>query len=326
MGMASASSNPKSKKKKGSKKGGGGKSFGSSQQQKSASFDAGASLLKMEKRYEELETNSAKAMQRHDDGMPLSSRDLITQEFLVAARASPSESTSGSLADWVPVAQLVVARPMDHLESIDETFDDVTKAAMSYYCREIFHAAGIGSAAFKSIPRNGMQYSLEPVPSFQKHVYDYVMGNGGGQDEMEEDEFMTKAEARSVLGLEDMHNAEGLDKSTIKQAYRKLSFKLHPDRFMGEDRNDDEVEATNKQYARVKLAYETLSSGVLDKNVSWYASLGGKARNEFSGPISLMSLSDAKAKLDGAICDSAVVGLDPDLVQSFVTRNQANSM
>lgn len=321
MGMAPPTKGKnKNKKNKASKKG------AATAAGTKSPFDAGASLLKMEKRYDSLVVNSAKAMQKDDQGHVLTDKDLIAKEYMIAARvasksASAASSSSSSLTDWVPVAQLVMGRPLHHLENAERAVDEVTEAAISFYCREIAHAAGLGCPVFKSVARNDIEYSLETLDSFHKHVYDYVRGAEANSDD-KDDESMTKSQARKLLGLD-----EGpLDRAELKRIYRQLSFKLHPDRFVGEDRTEEEKDATNEEYARVKLAYETLSSGIVgDAGVSWYGSLGGKSRKDFSGTIGLIPLNKAKTVLDSVVCDSAIVGLDPDLVQSFVTRNIANS-
>ena len=75
------------------------------------------------------------------------------------------------------------------------------------------------------------------------------------------------------------------------------------------------------------MAYEALTSGVRDTHAngdtkSWYASLGGKSRTEFVGPIQLISMEKA-----GALCNkafkAAVAAIDPEVSMAFVTRNQA---
>ena len=131
---------------------------------------------------------------------------------------------------------------------------------------------------------------------------------------------MNKHDARKVLQLEgDSH-----DKSEIKQQYRKLSFALHPDRFVGTERSDTDIQVSKDHYARVQLAYETLSSGVRNGGESsWYQSLGGRSRTDFVGPIDLLSLAEAQDRMPTTV-QSAVVGLQAELVQGFVTRSRQN--
>ena len=114
----------------------------------------------------------------------------------------------------------------------------------------------------------------------------------------------------------------GLDKAVIKQAYRKLSFSLHPDRVEGDD---EEKEAAAERFGRVKLAYDTLSSGVRQDGVSWYESLGGRARTGFTGPVSLLPLVSAQEQMTRRNAEAAMIGLNPDIIQTFVARNLRSS-
>ncbi|KAG7357416.1 chaperone protein DnaJ [Nitzschia inconspicua] len=207
--------------------------------------------------------------------------------------------------------------------------------SLVYYCfhsrkhiqrgRELSHVASFGAPVFSKIARNQLQYSVESVDSFRKFVYDEVVE---GKAKQKQDEVMTKAEARETLGLINNINinnntttngASDISKSEIKQAYRKLSFDLHPDRFQG---TPEECEAAAHQFSKVKIAYETLSSDVrgLD-GISWYESLGGRARTGFVGPINLLPLAAAQEHLSRHKAEGAICGLDPVLVQSFVARH-----
>jgi hypothetical protein len=195
--------------------------------------------------------------------------------------------------------------------------------AISVFCRELSHVAGISAPVFSTIARNDLQYSVESVESFHKYVYDEVVQ---GNSKKNKDETMTKVEARQTLGLQknDTTTAtttatlvEEITKADIKKAYRRLSFDLHPDRFEG---TADEREEASRQFGRVKLAYETLSSGVRGEG-SWYESLGGRARTDFVGPVNLISLAAAQEHLDRHKAEGAIMGLDPSLTQSFVARH-----
>lgn len=292
-----------------------GKKGGSGGAAKSTPFDAAASLLKMEKKYMEISAKSAKVLNKSDDD--IGDDDMMLSEFVIAARAARSSTASADLtavADWVPVAQLCVARRMVDMETSQGPKDMVVQAAVSYYCREISQAATFGSSKFRAVPRQEMLYSVESTDSFHKYVKDAI--NGRKADKQDS---MTKAEARRILNLEE---GSAYDKVAIKQSYRKLSFAFHPDRFVGVERTKEEIQQAENDFANVKNAYDTLSSGINDGTASWYESLGGKDRTEFLGPIDLLAIHDAKAVLDKTILDSAVVGLDPELVQMFVIRNQ----
>ncbi|KAG7339234.1 DnaJ domain containing protein [Nitzschia inconspicua] len=202
---------------------------------------------------------------------------------------------------------------------------DVAFSIVEERGRELSHVASFGAPVFSKIARNQLQYSVESVDSFRKFVYDEVVE---GKAKQNQDEVMTKAEARETLGLINNINinnntttngASDISKSEIKQAYRKLSFDLHPDRFQG---TPEECEAAAHQFSKVKIAYETLSSDVrgLD-GISWYESLGGRARTGFVGPINLLPLAAAQEHLSRHKAEGAICGLDPVLVQSFVARH-----
>ena len=310
----------KPKKKSGSK-GIGKKSL--KDKKSSASFDASKALIKSEKLYDELLTESSKAYaaaEYEDDIID------ITSEYVVAARAKPgAASSAGAASDWIPVAQVCVVRPI-HGEDKDGELDPSVPTAVSYYCREIHHAACRASpSTFQSLPRNVIEYSVEPYHSFVKYVYEEVIEGKSSSGSIEEDGAtvaMTKTKARDVLGLE----SGCKDAVLIKQAYKKLMFELHPDRFVNDERTPDQIEDASKRFLSVKIAYEALTSGVrLDDangDASWYASLGGKSRTEFVGPIELVSREKAESLCQKAF-KAAVASVDPDVSMAFVTRNHA---
>lgn len=311
-------------KPKGKKKG------GKKDKKKSASqpFDVSAALIKNEKLYEELMAESTKALMNDDDDL---NGDIdLTTEYIIAARAKPdgSSSTFVGASDWVPVAQLCIVRSINQDDNKDDDHESVMEstltAAVSYFCREINYLGCLSApSAFKSLPRNNVEYGIEPIESFMKHVYEDVIegknnDNGGSNSGSSSSNGMSKAQARQILELD----AGITDAAMIKTAYKKMSFKYHPDRISEEDR-----ETLSDRFYDIKQAYETLNSGVRNNgangsNHSWYASLGGRDRSDFMGPISLLSMEKA-----GALCNkafkSAVVGIDPDLTMAFVARNQS---
>lgn len=275
---------------------------------KSTPFNANASLMRLEKKYEDLSKANAKAIHEDND-------EIVTSEYVICARSTATTAIS----DWVPVAQLCTAQPLAHAEASDGAADANLQALVSQYCREIYEAATLGAPVFKSIPRNTIQYSIESLDSFHKHVYEAIVE---GNSEKDETQVMTKADARTVLKLD----ADMNDMAVIKKAYRTLSFEFHPDR-IDADSSKEQVQSASDDYARVKLAYETLSSGIRSSNgASWYESLGGRARTDFVGPLELLSLDKAKQFLcSSSHLDSAIVGLDPEMVQTFVVRNQVST-
>ena len=302
-------------------------------------FNVNASLLRLEKNYDDLTRAAAKNLmkERYEDD----DDDIVTTEYVVAARAH------GYVSDWVPVAQICLARPASLVHAGDGGVSDpLVRAAVSCYCRELSLVASLGARVFQSVPRNLLQYAVETSDSFHKHVISAVeddpresskSGSSRKQDGEPSSTKMTKQEARQVLQLPDGTSTTD-DKSEIKQAYRKLSFQFHPDRFARgaaaaaatAERSQAQVQESADQYTRIQLAYETLTSGLrgASSSLSWYESLGGRARStDFLGPIELWPLATAQDILqqqkEAALVESAVVGLDPDLVQGFVTR--ANS-
>ena len=308
-GMGMATKTKSRSKGKNKKKGSGGP--------KQAPFDAAASLLRMESIYDKICKEAFKQEESESDSF-----DSITTEYVVTARSLSANAPAG-LSDWVPVSQIVLVRPISEDERGSEHAKETIRAAVSELCRESYFAATLSAPIFRRIPANDVEYAAEPLDAFHRYVYDDVIegksstGTSGGKGE----EAMGKAEARKVLNLD-----EGVtDARDIKSAYRKKTFALHPDRFVGVVRTDEETIQSAKDFANVKIAYEVLSSGVRDtsSSASWYESLGGKQRMEFFGPIELLPISAAKKTLEGTGCRSAIVGLDPDLAMAFVARNQA---
>ena len=278
MGMGMAT---KSKKKKG-------------KNVKRKSFDVAKAVLKSEKKYDELCIEAAKAYNNDDD-----TAETIISEFVITARLAPSTDvipSTASISDWVPVGQLSLKRPLNDPLYSDEgspRSDERLRMAISAYCRELSYIASLGASVFNAIPRNQIQYSAEPIDSFYKFVYEDVI-EGKNQDE-KNDSVMTKSEARKVLDL----SIDCNDANEIKKVYRSLTFTLHPDRFVGIDRSEKEIKETNEKFAKVKLAYETLNSGIRDNGrsgkTSWYESLGGRSRTDFSGAIDMMSMERRKS-------------------------------
>lgn len=351
MGMASPIDSKKvgRKKKGGGGIGGGGMGMGGgggkskknkrkSGELSAAPFDVSAALLRSERLYEEIVGDAAKEIAESDDDAY--NFDSITTEYIIAARSAKADAAA--MSDWVPVAQLVTVRPVSDYSSSshdDTEHRESIRMAVSANCRELHHAATIAAPVFKSLPRNDVQYGCEPIDSFYRFVYDDVIegktpgaasssesrNGAGGEDG---DGAMTKSRARTVLDLEDGCS----DMAVIKRAYRDKSFQLHPDRFVGEDRTEEERRDASRDFALVKTAYEVLCSGVRSKGSnnssggrgqSWYESLGGRQRTEFYAPVELVSISKAQKTIDGLGGKTAVVGLDYDIVMSFVVRNQA---
>lgn len=306
-GMGMGMGATKSKQKKGGK---------NKNKEKKAPFDINASILRLDKKYDELLKTNAKKVRKDEDDIHSSYAsgeiEMITSEYVIAARDS---SKKGSVPDWVPIAQLCLKRP--ETQYLEGAADALVTTAISNYCRELSYLAAKGAPVFSTLARNEIQYSVESTDNFHKFVYDEVME---GKKTKSADQAMTKAVARDTLGLlKDGEDAvTEITKSDIKQAYRKLSFELHPDRFKGTP--EECVEAANR-FGRVQLAYETLNSGVREEGKSWYESLGGRERMGFVGPVNLLPLAAAQENMTRHKAEGGLCALDPTMVQSFVTRH-----
>jgi hypothetical protein len=371
MGMAGGSGGKKKKNassSSSSSKGMGGGGASSATRSDNKPFDVSKAWIKSQKLYDELmhestrAFNAAKASSDDDDDDDVANAD-ITTEYIVAARCRAEGNANGnnvnnsamrSASDWIPVAQICVVRPDGGGGGgVGDIDDDASRmlpvrAAVSYYCREIFFAATLASPALKSLPRNLVEYSAEPVDSWIRHVYEDVIEGKSADSYVDADSGakvgMTKSRAREILGLD----IGCTDASMIKSAYKRESMANHPDRFVNADRTKEEIDMHAEKFGLVKMAYEALNSGVRDNNNnaaavvfdgdggvviggegrssspirrSWYESLGGRSRTDFVGPIDLMSMDKASALFNNAF-RSAVVGLDPDLTNAFVLRNQ----
>ncbi|VEU45119.1 unnamed protein product [Pseudo-nitzschia multistriata] len=314
MGMGATSSKKKKGKKKNKSKGRG----LSSSSKKSTPFDVNASIIRLEKKYDELQLSAAKDLKKEEEEAESYSSwssgeiEMITTEYVIAARDA---SKKGSIPDWVPICQLCLKR--QETDFHEGASDEIVQTAISVYCRELSFLAAEGSRVFSTIARNEIQYSVESIDSFHKFVYDEVIE---GKANKSPDQAMTKAEARKTLGLSE--NADEITKSDIRKAYRNLSFELHPDRFEG---TPEECEEATNQFGRVNLAYDTLSSGVREEGKSWYESLGGKERTGFVGPVNLLPLGAAQETMSRHKAEAALCGLDPTMVQSFVARHLRSS-
>lgn len=250
---------------------------------KGSSFDVKKSVLRLEKLYDKITLQHDKNLNTEDE------EQLFLTEYVVAIKALHY--------DWVPVAQICLSRP-------HEATDTLTAAVVSRYCRELSYVAGLGSNVFQSMARDQFQYAVESSDSFHKYVYEPL-------EKHADDLPMSKEQARDIL---DIRNGE-----SVKQQYRLQSKKYHPDRFVNTDQSQDEVAEAALKYEQIQHAYEVLRNGVGE---SWYESLGGRARTDFVKLKKLVSIDAATKQLQASQIESAVVGLDPELVQGFVARSR----
>lgn len=281
---------------------------------KNSNFDVSASMIRLEKLYDQLMKEDSKRMSESSQE-EYGSEDIVTTEYVIAAR----DASQKIVCDWVPIANLCLARSWSDAHSSEGAADPAVRAAMSFFCREIGFVAGLGSRVFTSIPRQNLQYAVEPLDSFYKHVFAAVDGSKESKvsDKTSDEGKMSKQQARETLHLPE----DCFDPREIKNMYRKRAFACHPDRLT--DLADEDRLKASKEYAQIQLAYETLSSGIKNgATQSWYASLGGRARTDFVGPIELLPIAEAERVLSSI--RAAVVGIDPDVVQTFVARTRSN--
>ena len=283
----------------------------------SNSNDTTASVARLEKKYDELLLEQAKYEQREEEESVVTTIRR-TREYIVTARRRKRESsddTNGKNDDWVPIAQLCAVRTND-----DATTTAQLSQLVTMYCRELAHLAIRGSYSyFQSIPRNHYEYGIEPLDSFHKYVYGTIIDSQKEEfvnSETGSSDIMTRSKALEILQINDTSD-------DLKQVYRKLSFQYHPDRFV--QSTEQERDNALVKYHEIKLAYETLvslgggSNNKGSKSSSWYESLGGRSRNEFQSIELLLNQADTTYPND-AIVDSAIAGLDPDIVQRFVLQ------
>jgi hypothetical protein len=333
MGMGGATTTKKKGKVKGSKTGKSAAAFGGkTSASKTAPFDVAASLSRLEKQYDALLAEADKSIKSDDEHHK--DDDAIVSEYVLAARCKPGPTAPSAVSDWVPIAQLAISRQWQH--NNDDVLPLVVRSAVSYFRREVGHAAILGSPSFKSVSRDSLEYSAEPLSSFEKFVYGEVLEKRpSSASDSEEETSVTKTRAREILKL-DVEQYD--DRGAIRRAYRAKTFELHPDRFVGVDRTEVEIKTASDEFALVKLAYETLNSGVRNNastngdsssspsRQSWYESLGGRSRTDFVGPIEMISMDTAKANAMEANFKCALTMMNRSYIKTFVAINQAAGM
>ena len=127
-----------------------------------------------------------------------------------------------------------------------------------------------------------------------------------------------------MLGVESDASA-----GDVKKAHRKLMMDLHPDRFVGDEEG---AAAASEKMLEVQEAYGEMGGGQGSSSGSWYASVGGKARVDFSGPLEKEALGPLGKERTGQTMSpelggwrSAVFPFEPTLSQEFITRNIARA-
>ena len=226
-------------------------------------------------------------------------------KWCIALRTPAAQEFS----DWVPVALIA-------LGCGDEAGDpkSIVPSALGACCREVVEGASQDWPSLKKVGRETMQYSFEPLDSFESHVYE------GMTTRTEK-----RQEAATTLGLE-----SGWSAGDVKKAHRKAMMDLHPDKFIGEGGVVDEegAAAAKERMNAVQEAYGTLGGGQGAGSGSFYEAVGGKARTEFSGalvkemlsPLGKVRPEQSKDFGEGG-WRAGIVPMTQSVTKEFVTRN-----
>lgn len=230
---------------------------------------------------------------------------LSVTKWCIALRSDAAQDFS----DWVPVALLAIG-------CSDEAGDpkSLVPSAVGANCREIMEGAMQDWPSLKKVGRETLQYSYEPLDSFESHVYE------GMTTRTEK-----RKDAMAELGLE-----AGWSAGDLKKAHRKLMMELHPDKFILEGGAVDEegLEAAKERMNKVQEAYATLGGGQGAGSGSFYEAIGGKGRTEFSGALpkaALMPLGKPRPEQEKPYEDggwrAGIIPMATNVAKEFVTRN-----
>ena len=248
--------------------------------------------------------------------------------FRVAFDGVNVRSTNTSHHPQVPIAQLAIltsstSTPTESSTSLSQ--------AVSVNRRELkFCAETAAKGAFGSVDAQDLEYAIEPINDFFEYVHDAVFERK--DKPVEEGGVMDRGLARTTLGLEG-----GEDAAAVKKAYRKMTMKYHPDRFVGS--TDAEKEEGTVLFNAAVKAYEALTSGGAEHTASgsWYESLGMKSgRTEFKKIEPTLPVAEPvkpagegeegeEEKVVEFEWQAAVRGLDPEVVNFFVARGSTNA-
>jgi len=275
-------------------------------------------LMRSMEAFEELERrraqiNAADGESISDDGAvgegepPLgeASSDAVAgsvTKYVVALRTTAR--SCAEFSDWVPVAIVAIgcgdaAAP-----------DSLVPSAVGAHVKEVIEGASQSISVLRKVARETLEYAYEPLDSFESHVYEGLQGRTE-----------RRGDAYKTLGIE-----PGASAGEVKKAHRKLMMELHPDRFVG----DEEGAATAQaQMLEVQEAYGELGGGQgASISGSFYESIGGKARTDFSGALAkerLAPLGKRRPEMEVPIEDggwsAGVVPMTQSISQEFVTRN-----
>lgn len=293
-------------------------------------------LRRSERKFEEMEAWYATESERAASAANVADdedvdMDYRMQYFIVSARLKGGAAERGAaagasraVADWVPALQLAVLGDRDLTVTKEFLAEAVGALARECYC-----ALTTSVPSLKSLPATNLEYAAEKQDSFEKHVYplwDPSFRSGEGKEPR-----MNKKAALAVLFPDDDAAAAAPDADQIKRQYRRMSMQHHPDRNVGVEQTDAEVEAAAEAFRLVQAAYSVLGAETHSPGMSWYEALGGTERQDFHG----LSVGASGVKIgtesEGAVKGHAVKGgwsqavysLDPELPQFFASRNTA---
>lgn len=232
--------------------------------------------------------------------------DVLVKYVLTLRSVDPS--APNEFCDWVPVSLTNLVCSTD----VNPTalMPDVVGAL----CREVYEAGAQAYPVLRKAPPQSVEYAFESFNSFETHVFDGLLGRPE-----------RRAEAARVLGVD-----TGASPAEVKRAHRGFMKSLHPDMFVGDEEGADKA---NAQMLEVQSAYETLGGGMGGAHGSWYASIGGKGRVDFSGPLTKEQLGALGKPRLAQEMDLALGGwragifpIEPDMTKEFVTRNILRSL
>lgn len=242
------------------------------------------------------------------DGSSASSTASIysVTEYVVTVRLADDVSEAAdSFSDWVPIAML----NLKYSNSADTR--QLLPQAIGASVKEILEAGCQSIGLLRKAPRTSVEYAYEPADAYNTHVFEGLFSRSN-----------VKAEALKELGIEAGSSPTAKE---VKMAHRKLMMELHPDRMIG---NEEGAAVANERMLRVQKAYESLGGGTGSASTSRYASIGGKARVDFSGTVAKELLAplgkrriaqDLPLELSG--WRAGIYPLEPSVCQEFILRN-----
>jgi hypothetical protein len=269
-------------------------------------------LTRSIKVYEALERDNnlardAQAANTYDDGearLDVAPSFQLTKYCITLRAASSAE-----FRDWVPVALLALASSTRDPRNPSE----LVPSALGASVKEVVESACQNCNTLRKTERSSLEYSFEPLDSFESHVYDGLQGRS-----------KRRAEAAAVLGVS--MDASAAD---IKRAHRKFMLELHPDRSIGDE--DCSIE-NEERMLLIQDAYAELGGGKGGASGSFYGSIGGKSRVDFSGPIVKGALAplgrprqEQQQPYEEGGWRAGVVPINEEITKEFVARNLVRS-